>query len=220
MFLEGIYPIYKPSGITSFKIISLVRKKSGIKRVGHGGTLDPFADGVLVVAVGRKFTKKLTEILKNSEKEYVAEIILNQKSDTYDITGNITNLTIDKIPTKKEIESVLSNFVGEIMQSPPPYSAIKIGGIRACDLIRKKNFDVEKLKTLIKPKKVVIKKIEILEYQYPFLKLKIVCMSGVYIRSLANDLGEKLSCGGILKSLTRTKVANFTINDCIKIVGN
>ncbi|MFQ3675170.1 MAG: tRNA pseudouridine(55) synthase TruB [Endomicrobiia bacterium] len=216
-FSEGLFAIYKPKGWTSAKVVNYIKKNSSIKNVGHGGTLDPFAEGVLVIGIGREFTKKLTDILKNSEKEYIAEIVLNQKSDTYDITGNIVNLEIKEIPTREKIESVVKSFIGEIEQYPPPYSAIKINGIRACDLLRRKKVTIEEMKKIIKPKKVRINNIEILDYNFPLLKLKINCMSGVYIRSLTNDLGETLNCGGMLQSLVRTQVSNFFIKDCIQI---
>ncbi len=217
VFQEGLFAVYKPKGWTSAQVVNYVKKHSKTKRVGHGGTLDPFAEGVLVIAVGRKYTKKLTDILKNSQKEYLAEILLNKKSDTYDTTGNIINVEIKEIPSKEKVQFELLKFVGEIEQLPPPYSAIKIAGTRACDLIRKNRFSFEEIKKVIKPKKVIINKIEILDYKFPLLKLKISCMSGVYIRSFAKDFGEQLNCGGILKSLIRTQVENFQIETAIRL---
>lgn len=215
--MEGIFGVYKPKGITSYQIVDKIKRETKKRKVGHGGTLDPFAEGVLVIAIGRQYTKQLHTILKNSEKEYIAEILLDKTSDTYDITGKITNLNISTIPTKEQIETILKTFIGEIEQTPPPYSAIKIGGKRSCDLIRTKKFTQEEIELIIKPKKVVINSIEIINYKFPILNLKIVCKSGVYIRSLANDIGKKLDCGGIVSSLVRTRVAEFNLSNCKKI---
>ncbi len=215
---EGIFAVYKPKGVYSYKIVSCIKKLVGKKiKVGHGGTLDPIAEGVIVIAVGRKYTKQLHSILTNSEKEYIAEILLDRTSDTYDITGKIQMLNITTIPSITEINNVLQTFIGEIDQTPPPYSAIKIHGKRACDILRSGKVDYNTIQTIIKPKKVIINHIEILNYEFPLLKLKIVCKSGTYIRSLANDLGKSLCCGGVIKSLIRTRVGNFTLSDCKRI---
>lgn len=217
-FEEGIYPIYKPRGWSSFQVVNFVKKSSGIRCVGHGGTLDPLGEGVLVVAVGRKFTRQLTQILKNSCKEYVAEILLDRKSDSYDVDGNVCKVEVKKVPAREQIENTLKMFIGEIEQLPPVYSAIKIKGKRACDIVRKNKDMVEKVKQLIKPKKVVISGLEVIEYVFPKLRLKICCSSGFYVRSLANDLGERLGCGGVVSYLLRTKVNDFKVEDCIKII--
>ncbi len=216
---EGIYCIYKPAGITTYDIIRYIKKQLKNKKIkiGHGGTLDPFAEGVVVVGVGRKYTKQLHNILNNSKKEYIAEILLDRISDTYDVTGDITNLKIEKIPQFEEVKKVIESFLGEQEQLPPLYSAKKIKGERLCDLIRFGKVNLKDASALLKPKKIKIYNIEILEYKFPKLSIKVLCSSGTYIRSLARDIGSKLGCGGIVNKLIRTKVDNYKIEDTIKV---
>lgn len=215
---EGLYNVYKPKGITTYKIIEIIKKFLPRKtKVGHGGTLDPFAEGVVVIGIGRKYTKKLNDILKNSKKEYIAEILLDKTSDTYDISGKVKEINPKKIPSYEEIKQTLSSFLGEIEQTPPPYSAVKVKGKRLCDLIREGKLTYEKAKELLKPKKVTIYNIELLEYNYPKLVIKVLCSSGTYIRSLAKDIGEKLGCGGVVSNLVRTKIDNFSVENSIKL---
>jgi len=217
-FKEGIYNIYKPKGITTYKIVEYIKQQIGRKcKVGHGGSLDPIGEGVVVVAVGRKFTKKLTDILKNSKKEYVVEILLDKTSDTYDITGKVSEVNISRIPTVEEIKKVLSNFIGEIEQIPPVYSAVKFKGRRICDLVRFGKISYDEAQQLLKPKKVKIYNIELIEYNFPKLVLRILCSSGTYIRSLVKDIGQQLNLGGIVSSLVRTKVDKYTIDESIRI---
>ncbi|MEN3013927.1 MAG: tRNA pseudouridine(55) synthase TruB [Endomicrobiia bacterium] len=217
-FKEGIYNIYKPKGITTYKIIETIKKFLPKKtKVGHGGTLDPLAEGVVVVAIGRNYTKQLHNILKNSKKEYIAEIFLDKISDTYDLSGKVEEITPKEIPTLEKIKEVLKIFIGEIEQIPPIYSAIKIKGKRLCDIVRKGKISYEEAKKFLKPKKVVIYNIKLLEYNYPKLVIEVVCSSGTYIRSLAKDIGEKLGCGGVVGNLIRTKVDKFSIENAIKI---
>ena len=210
--MEGIFAVNKPIGMTSHDVVNLVRKKTGIKRVGHGGTLDPLATGVLVIAVGRENTKKLNEYVKG-EKEYVAEIKLGFNSATDDEEGEKTLRQAQgkPNPTEKLIKQTLKKFVGKIQQTPPLYSAIKIAGKEAYKYARKGK-TVE-----LKPREVEIKKIELLSYKYPILKLKIVCGPGVYIRSLARDIGEKLKTGAYMSGLTRTRVAEFTLENALQL---
>ncbi|MCS7228253.1 MAG: tRNA pseudouridine(55) synthase TruB [Endomicrobia bacterium] len=216
-FTEGIYNIYKPVGITTYRIVNYVKKNLSEKlKVGHGGTLDPFAEGVVVVAVGRKYTKKLCSLLTNTEKEYIAEILLDKISDTYDITGKVLPVEVKKIPTVEEVNKVLELFTGEIEQIPPVYSAVKIQGERLCDKIRKGKISYEEAKMYLKPKKIKIYKIELLNYNFPKLVVKILCSAGTYIRTLAKDIGEKLCCGGVVAKLVRTKVGNYDIDHSLK----
>lgn len=208
--MEGIFAVNKPVGITSHDVIYRLRKKTGVKRIGHAGTLDPLASGVLVVAVGREFTKQLDMIVK-SEKEYVAEIKLGETSTTDDEEGEKTTVNDEFKPEIKDLEKATQTFIGNIMQTPPNYSAIKVGGKVAYKEARKgKDFKLE-------PREVEIKDIEILNYKYPIIKLKITCGKGVYIRSLARDLGEKLKTGGYMKSLVRTRVGEFKIIDAVEL---
>lgn len=204
--MEGIFAVNKPSGMTSHDVVAIVRKKTGVKRVGHGGTLDPMATGVLVIAVGRENTKLLNQYVKG-EKEYIAEVFLGAKSDTYDAEGKIENVNAKIKPDINEINKLIKLFVGKISQIPPVFSSVKIKGIPAHRRVRKG----EKIE--LKAREVIVKSIEILGYSYPTLRLKISTGPGVYIRSIANGLGEKLGTGGYLKSLIRTKVGKFNLKD-------
>jgi len=207
--MEGIFAVNKPVGMTSHDVIYYLRRKTGIKRIGHAGTLDPLASGVLVVAIGREFTKQLDQIVK-SEKEYVTEIELGQTSTTDDMEGEKT-IVDDLKPDLHEVKEQIQQFVGKIMQTPPAYSAIKVGGKVAYKQARKG----EALK--LEPREVEIKEIELIDYKYPVVKLKITCGKGVYIRSIARDLGEKLKTGGYMKSLVRTRVGNFNLEKAQKL---
>ena len=201
-----IININKPKGMTSHDVVDEVRSITGEQRVGHAGTLDPFATGVLIVAVGREDTKKLGEITKQTEKEYQAILMLGKTSTTGDPEGEIT------IGSKKEIgqgqiETVLQKFKGEITQTPPAFSAVKIKGVPAYKLARQGK-TVE-----LSPRKVTIHTIDVLEFEYPLLKLEITCSAGTYIRSLAQDIGKELECGAYVKELQRSRVGDFTIED-------
>lgn len=196
--------------MTSHDVVNIVRKKTGIKRVGHAGTLDPLAQGILVIAVGRENTKRLNEYVKG-EKEYVAEFKLGFESATDDEEGDKSEVNTKIKPNSNEIQTTLKKFVGKIKQTPPLYSAIKIAGKEAYKYARKGK-TVE-----LKPREVEIKKIELLSYEYPLLKLKILCGPGVYIRSLARNIGEKLKTGAYLKSLIRTRVAEFRLENAIRL---
>lgn len=204
----GIYPIFKHKGITSFRVISILRKITGVKKIGHGGTLDPLASGVLVVAIGKEFTKKIhLEVVK--EKEYQAEIMLGLSSTTDDEEGIKTvGKGLGKEINKTDIEKILPQFIGKISQTPPIYSAIKVDGKEAYKLARKGKLPE------MKAREVEIKKIEILDFHYPLLSIKVTCGPGVYIRSLARDLGEALGTGGYLHELIRTRVGEYKLEDC------
>jgi tRNA pseudouridine55 synthase len=207
--LKNIFPIYKPKGPTSHDIVDQVRRVTGVKKVGHAGTLDPLAEGVLVVAVGREATKQISSIVK-TEKEYIAEIKLGETSTTDDEEGEKNETPNSKIQIPKEtIVEALKGFVGEIEQIPPIYSAIKVKGKSAYKYARKG----EDLK--LEPRNVLIKEIQVLKYEWPILELRVVSGSGVYIRSLARDVGEKLGVGGYLASLKRTRVGEYKIEDSI-----
>lgn len=203
-----ILPIFKPVGPTSFNIISQIKKITGIKKIGHAGTLDPLAEGVLVVGIGRESTKKLFEELEK-EKEYEVLIELGKVSTTDDSEGEKTVIKIENKPTEAEILEVLKKFIGEIWQMPPQYSAVKREGVEAY-----KNARAGK-KTILGKRQVLIKDILILKYTWPFLKLNVVTGPGVYIRSLARELGEELKTGGYVSKLKRTRVGEFTIKDCL-----
>lgn len=208
----GIYPIYKPKGPTSHDIIYRVRKVTGEKRVGHAGTLDPLASGVLVVAVGREFTKQLEQHVQG-EKEYIATIKLGETSTTDDEQGekNPFSSFRSEQPHHDEIEKILQNFIGIIEQIPPVYSAIKVKGLPAHRRIRRGQA-VE-----LPARTVEIKAIELLDYEFPLLKIRVRTGKGVYIRSLARDIGQKLNIGAYLADLERTQVGAFRIEQVLTI---
>jgi len=208
--MKGIFAIYKPKGPTSNDVLKKIRRITGIKKVGHAGTLDPLARGILVVGIEREATKQLNNIVKK-EKEYLATIKLGIESTTDDEEGEKKILEINNPPLTNQVEKVVKNFQGEIMQTPPIFSAIKVKGQEAYKLARQGK-DVT-----LKPRKVEIKKIEILDYQWPYLKLKVVTGPGVYIRSLARDIGRRLKTGGYIFDLERTRVGDFSIKNSVKI---
>ncbi len=208
--MEGIFAVYKPKGMKSHDVVDLVRRQTGIKRVGHGGTLDPLAEGVLVIAVGRQNTKKLESYVKGG-KEYIAEIMLGLNSVTDDEDGEKTEVNTRIKPSLDAIKTALKIFEGTIEQIPPVYSSIKLSGKPVHRRVRQGQ------KVVLKSREVEIKKIELISYDYPVVKIKVQTGPGVYIRSLARDIGSKLKTGGYLKSLVRTKVGEFTIEKAIKI---
>lgn len=203
---SGIILIDKPEGLTSYQVVATLKKVAGIRKIGHSGTLDPFACGLMILAVSREATKKLSLFLK-LDKEYIATLKLGFVSDTLDREGKISKREIKEVPSKKEVEKTLSDFVGEIEQTPPIFSAKKIEGKRAYYLARQGK------KVNLKPQKVKIKKLRLLEYRFPSLKIKVNCSSGTYIRSLASDIGEKLGCGAYLEKLVRTKIGPFSLSE-------
>ena len=202
--MRGIYAIYKTKGPTSHDTIKEIKNITGIKKVGHGGTLDPLAEGVLVVAVGREFTKKLGALLEE-EKEYLAKIKLGENSTTDDGEGIKTAIKNKVTPTKNQIIKATERFIGWIDQLPPQYSAGKVFGERAYKKARRG----EKFK--LGTHRVLIKKIDLIKYQWPYVDLRVVTGSGVYLRSLARDMGKALKTGGYLAKLVRTRVGKFNI---------
>jgi tRNA pseudouridine55 synthase len=202
-----IIPINKPAGITSHTVVNKLRRFYGIKKIGHAGTLDPFATGVLILLVGRESTKRSDEFMKQ-DKIYRTKLKLGYISDTYDKDGVIQEYNVKKVPTRSEIESIIASFIGEIGQIPPMYSAIKINGKKMYELARKgQTIDIP-------PRLVNIYNINILDYIYPYLTLDIACSSGTYIRSLGYDIGMKLSTGAYLEELERRQSGEFNIEKC------
>ncbi|MST04122.1 MAG: tRNA pseudouridine(55) synthase TruB [Candidatus Pacebacteria bacterium] len=207
---QGIVGVWKPKGPTSHDIVDKVRRVSREKVVGHAGTLDPLASGVLVIAVGKKYTKQLsTQVQK--EKEYIGEIKLGEESETDDAEGLKTEIKFEKKPTSEEIDFAIKKFIGEIDQTPPIYSAIKLKGKPLYEYAR------EGKTPELKSRKVFVKDIKVLKYDFPILKLEITTGPGVYIRSIARNLGTELKTGGYLFSLIRTRVGEFTEKDCVKL---
>lgn len=205
----GFINIYKPAKMTSFDVIAILRKITKIKQIGHSGTLDPFATGVLPVCIGK--ATKLIEYL-DDDKEYLATVKFGTDTETYDLEGQITK-TYGKKIGKDELKAVLKDFEGEIEQYPPKYSAIKVNGRKLYDYARKGQ-QVE-----IKQRKVYISEIKLLDFyeENQSAKILIGCSKGTYIRSVAYDIGQKLNCGGHLIALERTKAGRFCVNNAIKL---
>jgi tRNA pseudouridine55 synthase len=202
---EGILPICKPKLKTSFSLVSALRKLTQIRKIGHAGTLDPFADGVMIMLIGKKYTRQ-SDLFLHQDKEYLATAHLGITTDTYDVEGQVTAQS-PLIPTLTQIEDVLLKFQGTILQTPPMFSAKKVGGKKLYELARKGQI-IER-----KPAPITVH-ITLVEYSYPRLTLKVQCSKGTYIRSLAYDIGVELNCGAHLSSLTRTRSGTITLEDC------
>jgi tRNA pseudouridine55 synthase len=204
--VEGILLINKSKGKTSFSLVSKLRRLLGVKKIGHAGTLDPFATGVMIMLVGRSYTRQSDQFLLK-DKEYIAQIHLGITTDTYDSEGKIQTHCELK-PSLLDLQSVLANFQGELEQIPPMYSAKKIQGKKLYELARKGQ-EIER-----EPVKIHVE-IQLLNYHYPDLELHVKCSKGTYIRSLANDIGKELKCGAYLKELKRIRSGSFHIEDCL-----
>ncbi len=200
--MPDIFAIWKPKGPSSNAVMNQIRKALGTRKVGHAGTLDPLAEGILVVGVGRVGTARLKDFA-GGEKEYLAEVRLGMTSSTDDEEGEKTISLNTSVPSRDEVNEVIRKFVGNIEQTPPIFSALKIKGVRAYKLARRGD-DIK-----LKPRPAFIKSIELLGYVWPIISLKVVTGPGVYIRALARDIGAKLLVGGYLASLTRTRVGEF-----------
>lgn len=203
----GFLNIYKPSGMTSHDVVAKLRRITKIKQIGHTGTLDPFAEGVLPICIGK--ATRLIEYLSD-DKEYIATVQFGAETTTYDLEGEQVSVSDIKI-CQSDIEKFLKDFEGEIFQTPPIYSAIKVKGKKLYEYARKG----EEVK--IEPRKVFIKKIElkIFDEKSQQAEILIKCSKGTYIRSIAYDLGQKLGCGGYLIKLVRTQAGDFRIEDSI-----
>lgn len=204
--MNSILLIDKPSGITSFDVIRRLRTKLGIRKMGHAGTLDPLATGLLIIGL-EKATKELAHYM-GLAKEYEVLIEFGKVSTTYDADGELqfTNSELSMM-SREEFEKQLQNFVGDIQQTPPPFSAIHVNGKRAYDLARRG----EEVK--LEPRKIQISAIEILNFDWPLARLRVQCGKGTYIRSLAHDLGAALGCGGYVKELRRTAIGDFRVEN-------
>lgn len=203
---EGILLVDKEKGKTAFYLIKVLRKKSGIQKIGHAGTLDPFATGVMIMLIGRPYTKISDRFLKD-DKEYIATIELGKGTDTFDCDGQIIH-TNDSIPTLAHVEKTLSYFQGTIDQIPPMFSAKKIQGQKLYHLARK-GIEIER-----QPVKVNVKT-TLLDYSYPYLKIQVACSKGTYIRSIADEIGKNLGSFGHLIALERIRSGSFLLEDCI-----
>jgi tRNA pseudouridine55 synthase len=216
----GFLLVDKPRETASFDVVRILRRILRMKRIGYAGTLDPLATGLMIVAAGE--ATKLLHDLEQTHKMYEVEIRLGAVSETFDAEGPVhaaepgiaeaANGSGSQTPSREDIVAVIQeNFIGERMQIPPRYSAVKIGGKHAYELVRKGK-DVQ-----LQAKKVVFYDIRILDFNYPVLRCAVHCSSGTYIRSLAHDLGQKLGCGGYVANLRRTKIGSFGIEDAIPL---
>ena len=201
--------IDKPLEWTSFDVVRKIRRLVKIKKVGHAGTLDPLATGLLILCTG-KFTKKINDYMAR-EKEYTGSITLGASTPTFDLESEPENHRDPGFVTPELLHATLEQFKGEIMQIPPIHSAIKKDGKRVYELARKGK------EVKLDPRRVVISTFEITEMTLPVLRFRVVCSTGTYIRSLANDLGAALGCGGYLSSLCRTRIGEFRLEDAMSI---
>ncbi|MGN6601894.1 MAG: tRNA pseudouridine(55) synthase TruB [Ginsengibacter sp.] len=207
-FEEGrVLLIDKPLDWTSFDVVRKIRNLIKIKKVGHAGTLDPLATGLLIVCTG-KFTKKINEFMAQ-EKEYIGTITLGATTPTYDLESEPENFKSIENITEELICETTKKFKGEILQTPPIHSAIKQKG-KPVYLLARKGKDV-----VLEPRKITISEFEISDIKMPVFSFKVVCTTGTYIRSLANDFGAALGCGGYLSELRRTRIGNFKVEDAM-----
>ena len=201
--INGIVNVYKEKGFTSFDVVAKMRGMFHQKKIGHTGTLDPDAEGVLPVCLGK--ATKVCDLLTDKDKEYRAVLLLGQETDTQDVSGEVLNVA-EVLVTEDEVREAILSFVGAYEQVPPMYSALKVNGQKLCDLARK-GITVER-----KARPVTIHNIEIIRVQLPEVEMVVSCSKGTYIRTLCDDIGKKLGCYGCMKSLLRTKVDCFTLD--------
>ncbi len=207
MALSGILNINKPAGITSRQAVDLIKRLIRPARIGHAGTLDPLATGVLVVCVGP--ATRLIEYVQRMPKSYVGSFILGRQSNTEDVEGEVVDLPHPPVPTLSEIQAAAKKLEGDILQRPPAFSALKINGRRAYKLARKGET------VQLQPRPVKIYRITMRSYQYPQLVLEIDCGGGTYIRSLGRDLAESLGTSAVMSALVRTAIGKFTLEESL-----
>jgi tRNA pseudouridine55 synthase len=209
--INGIIIINKEAGYTSFDVVAKLRGICAQRKIGHTGTLDPQAVGVLPVCLGN--ATKLCDMLTDKDKEYVAELLLGVETDTQDTTGNVLSEqpVSEELYTNEQINAAIMSFVGDYDQIPPMYSALKVNGKKLYELAREGR-EIER-----NARRVQIKEIEITEISLPIVKMRVVCSKGTYIRTLCADIGEKLGCGGTMRSLVRTRVGSFKAEDAFTL---
>ncbi len=203
--ISGVLVVDKPVGMTSHDVVQAIRNGTGLRRAGHTGTLDPRASGVLVILVGPAV--RLSEYVSASDKRYQAIIRMGGTTDTFDAEGKVTPTESPVNVTEEQFEEALKTFVGEIEQTPPAYSAVKVQGRKAYEMARKGE-EVD-----LAPRIITVHHLEVLEWAPPEVVIDVHCSSGTYVRSLANDLGVKLGCGAYLVGLRRTKSGRFSLRD-------
>jgi tRNA pseudouridine55 synthase len=207
--VSGVLVVDKPVGLTSHDVVQIIRRGTGIRRAGHTGTLDPRASGVLVVLIGPAV--RLSEYVSASDKRYQATIRLGSSTDTFDAEGRVTSSASVENISEERFEEILDQYVGEIEQVPPPYSAIKVGGRKAYEMAR------EGEEVNLEPRVIQVYSLELLEWDSPEAVVDVFCSSGTYVRSLANDLGNALGVGAHLVGLRRTKSGRFTLRDAVPL---
>lgn len=211
--VSGVLVVDKPVGLTSHDVVQIIRRGTSIRRAGHTGTLDPRASGVLVILIGPAV--RLSEYVSASDKRYQATIRLGVSTDTYDAEGEyiepIRPTVSVKDITEDQFQDALMQFVGEIKQVPPPYSAVKVQGRKAYEIARNGE-EVE-----LEPRTINVYSLDLLEWSPPEAVVDVFCSSGTYVRSLANDLGKALGCGAHLVGLRRTKSGRFTLRDAVPL---
>lgn len=205
---NGIVNLYKPAGFTSHDAVAKLRGIFGQKKIGHTGTLDPDAEGVLPICLGK--ATKVCELLTDRSKTYQAVMLLGRTTDTQDTSGE-TLFSSEQIPEEAEIRRVIDLFRGEQMQIPPMYSALKVNGKKLYELAREGK-TVER-----KPRKITVYELTIDEIELPRVTMTISCSKGTYIRTICNDIGEKLGCGACMEHLLRTKVGEFALESCLQL---
>jgi len=196
--------------MTSYDVVRRIKRATGIRKVGHAGTLDPFAEGVLLVGIGRSATRRLGEFLKG-DKEYLARVVLGVVTDTYDPTGEIIERNNFSLPEEDNIRAVLKRFEGEQLQTPPRYSAIKVNGVRMYRSARR-GIDVEP-----KLRRVTLREIRLTDMTTDGFEMRVTCSHGTYIRSLAYDIGRELGPGAHLGRLIRTRVGEYTLEQAVDL---
>ena len=206
--VSGVLIVNKHEGVTSHNIISACRRLYDTRQVGHTGTLDPMATGVLPVLIGRAV--KASDYLMMHDKEYIAEMKLGLTTDTEDITGDVLTES-NSIPDEDEVMAVCASFVGKIMQVPPMYSALKVGGRKLVDIAREGG-EVER-----EAREVEIYSLDAEKLSPDTYRMKVACSKGTYIRTLCADIGKKLGCGGVMSSLVRTRTGSFTLDEAVTI---
>ena len=206
--MNGVIIIDKPQGKTSHDIVGIMRKKFGTRRVGHTGTLDPMATGVLPICIGN--ATRASDMLTESDKKYRAQLLLGKRTDTLDIEGDVLEERAVNV-TEQEIRDVIDTFIGEIDQIPPMYSAIKKDGKKLYELARQ-GIEIER-----EPRRINIYSIDIIDINIPYITVDVHCSKGTYIRSLCDDIGTKLGTGAVMTKLRRTYTAGFSIDDAYTI---
>lgn len=209
MRLRGILPLNKPEGISSYDCIRTIQPLFPKNKIGHAGTLDPIASGLLLLLFNE--ATKIAEYLSSKDKEYIAKIHLGLRTDTDDITGQIIKDSPCEVISQSQLEKVLKSFIGEKDQVPPKFSALKQQGKRSYELARKG------IDFIVKPRKIIIKSIELLNFELPVIEIKTTVSKGTYIRALARDIGEILGCGATLEGLIRTQIGKFRVENAVHL---